>query len=126
MTASLTLQETYGTAIAAHAGWNVRFRDCLSGKLARDPAVVEQPNICLFGKWLEQDGQHHMDADIYTELHALHTQFHHVAATIVRLVHDGKIDQAHEMMDMGSLFAHTSAKLTLRLTQLRNAAEKGM
>jgi Chemoreceptor zinc-binding domain len=122
MTASPTLQDLSCAAIAAHDRWKARFRDFTSGMLVLDLTEIAWQDACPFGRWLQQDGPHHVDPETYTELHALHTRFHQLAATMIQLIHDGHTTQVRGMMSPNGLFTQTSTVLTIHVRRLRAMA----
>jgi Chemoreceptor zinc-binding domain len=114
--------EAISAALSAHAAWKQRFYEFMAGAIDLDPQQVEHNNLCVFGKWLEGDGVHQLPSHDYALVHKLHTQFHRVAATIVRLKQEGYIEEAQAHLRIGGDFPKVSAQLSRCLLASRDKA----
>jgi Chemoreceptor zinc-binding domain len=83
---------------------------------------VEQNTLCVFGKWLEGEGVHQLPSQDYALVQKLHTQFHRVAAAIVRLKQDGYTEEAQAHLRIGGDFPNVSAQLSRYLIASRDKA----
>ncbi len=102
-------------AIHSHSEWKVYFYNFLHGKLALDAARLGEDHHCTFGLWLESTGHHCLSDADYTEICALHADFHDVVATIVRKIKTKDYSGAHADIAPGGMFNHASELLAQRL-----------
>lgn len=107
-------------AIAAHGQWKVKFRDFMAGKLDLDANVVQQNNQCQFGKWLESNGHQLLRKLDFDEIDRLHTEFHKVAADVIRKKKSGDVAGAEQALATGGTFTTASAKLTTRIMGVKS------
>jgi Chemoreceptor zinc-binding domain len=114
--------EAIDAALTAHVAWKQQFNQFMTGALDLDPQQVEQNNNCVFGKWLEREGLHHLPAQDYACICQLHTQFHWVAAAIVRLKKEGYTEEAQAHLRIGGDFPNVSAQLSRYLIASRDKA----
>lgn len=106
-------------AIAAHGQWKVKFRDFMAGKLELDANVVQQNNQCQFGKWLESHGHKLLKGADYDEINRLHSEFHKIAADVIRKKKSGDAAGAEHALASGGVFTTASAKLTTRIMAVK-------
>ncbi len=113
-----TLKEQITQAVAAHGQWKVKFRDFMAGKLELDANVVQVNNQCPFGKWLEAEGKTAMASYHFDDIHRLHTEFHKVAAEVIRKKKSGDLNGAQKYLDSGGVFTLASAALTRKMMEV--------
>lgn len=115
----MSLKEQITAAIAAHGQWKVKFREFMDGKLDLDPNTVQRNDQCQFGKWLESDGKKQLPATDFADIHRLHTEFHKVAAEVVRKKKAGNIKAAQQDLDAGGAFATATSSLTKKMMAVK-------
>lgn len=115
----MSVSDELRQAIAAHGQWKVKFRDFMAGKLELDANVVQQNNQCQFGKWLESQGHKLLKKGDYDEINQLHTEFHKVAAEVIRKKKAGQTQAAEQALATGGAFTTTSARLTTRIMAVK-------
>ncbi len=114
----MSVKEQVTQAIAAHGQWKVKFRDFMAGKLELDASVVQMNNQCPFGKWLEGEGNKSLPKEYYEDISRLHTEFHKVAADVIRKKKAGDVSGAQAYLASGGVFTMASATLTRKLMEL--------
>lgn len=115
----MSVSDELRQAIAAHGQWKVKFRDFMAGKLELDANVVQQNNQCQFGKWLESQGHKLLNKMDFSEIDKLHTEFHKVAAEVIRKKKAGQTQMAEQALASGGVFTTASAKLTSRIMAVK-------
>ncbi|MBI5462627.1 MAG: CZB domain-containing protein [Gammaproteobacteria bacterium] len=115
----MSVSDELRQAIAAHGLWKQKFRDFMAGTLDLDASVVQQNNQCQFGKWLESQGHKRLNNLDFSEIDQLHTEFHKVAAEVIRKKKAGQTQVAEQSLAAGGVFAAASAKLTSRLMAVK-------
>ncbi|MBI5040268.1 MAG: CZB domain-containing protein [Gammaproteobacteria bacterium] len=115
----MSVSDELRQAIAAHGQWKVKFREFMAGTLDLDPSVVQQNNQCQFGKWLESQGHSLLKNLDFDEINQLHTEFHKVAAEVIRKKKAGQTQVAEQAVACGGAFATASAKPTTRLMTVK-------
>lgn len=115
----MSVSDEMRQAIAAHGQWKVKFRDFMAGKLELDANIVQQNNQCQFGKWLESQGNKLLNRMDYDEINRLHTEFHKVAAEVIRKKKGGDAAGAEQSLATGGAFTTASAKLTTRIMAVK-------
>ncbi len=108
----MTLKEAITAAIGAHGKWKTKFREFMDGKLDLDAATVQKNNACDFGKWLEGEGKQALVAGDYQQIHRLHTEFHHTAASVITMKKTGDVAGAEKALSLSGTFTGASAALT--------------
>ncbi|MEZ5256991.1 MAG: methyl-accepting chemotaxis protein [Ilumatobacteraceae bacterium] len=101
-------------AIGAHADWKAKLVNALEhGGAGLDPAAIRPDVRCAFGKWLHGsiDPEYRRSSD-YSHVVTHHARFHQIAADIVTLAQQGRVDEARQLLAHGSEFAVTSSTLT--------------
>lgn len=116
----MSVSDELRQAIAAHGQWKQKFRDFMAGTLDLDPSVVQQNNQCQFGKWLESQGHIALGRMDYDEIDRLHTEFHKVAAEVIRTKKAGQTQVAEQALATGGTFATASANLTRRIMAVKS------
>jgi hypothetical protein len=108
-------------AISAHAKWKMKLASYISKPdQSLQASVVGANNLCDLGKWLHGDGMKYSRLPEYSKLVADHTQFHQIAAEIIR-----KADSGHKVTDEIALgakskFASASSAIVLSLMAMRS------
>ena len=106
------------SAITAHNLWKVRLRTAIYGGAIPDEKKVGADNLCDLGKWLYSDGVSHEHLPEYRDLRARHTEFHHVAAQVVKLVKAGNKTAAADELEHGE-FSKASSAVVLAIMKLK-------
>ena len=116
----MSLREEIEQAIADHAAWKTRFRDFVNGRVELDAATVGLPNHCLFGKWLEKEGERMLlPKEAHDEIYALHAEFHRVAAETIKKKNSGDLNGAMQYLTANGAFGQASAALVQRMLKLK-------
>jgi hypothetical protein len=113
-------------AIEAHIRWKVRLEAYLSGSGSEklDPAVVEQDNQCVLGKWIHgAGGEQYHGSPMVVELTETHAAFHKCVAEIVRKADRGEITEATNCLHNGE-YSKLSYRIKTQLARLCLAANK--
>ena len=112
-------------AVVAHMKCKVRLRDYINGKAAPDyqpdPDKVSHDGQCLLGKWIYGSGRGYLDDEQFNQLCADHTEFHLMAAEIVRNV-QADDRSAAEAIFKGE-FQKTSRKVVQALARLEQSID---
>jgi hypothetical protein len=109
-------------ALGAHGLWVARFRRVIAGQEKVEAAIVGRDDQCEFGKWMQADGQKHLDAASFKELRQLHQEFHRVAGALVQRVDAGDLASAKRSMELGGDFNKASAVLAQALMKAKSKA----
>ena len=107
------IQDEITKGIGMHAIWKGRLRSAIeTGHCEYTPAEASKDNRCEFGKWLY--GLHVDEAQkaSYEEVRRLHSDFHREVGSVLMRALGGKKEEAEKAIDIGSVFAKTSAALT--------------
>ncbi|HWS02877.1 MAG TPA: CZB domain-containing protein [Gammaproteobacteria bacterium] len=115
----MSVSDELRQAIAAHGLWKVKFRDFMAGTLDLDANVVQQNNQCQFGKWLESQGHKLLNKIDFDEIDRLHTEFHKVAAEVIRKKKSGQNQAAEQALATGGSFTGASSQLTKRIMAVK-------
>lgn len=116
----MSLREEIEQAIADHAAWKTRFRDFVNGRIELDAATAGLPNHCLFGKWLEKEGERMLlPKETHDEIHTLHAEFHRVAAETIKKKNSGNINGAMQDISANGAFGRASTALVQRMLKLK-------
>jgi len=110
----MSTQDQINVAIGAHAMWKTRLKSAIdSGSSEFSPSVVQQDNLCDFGKWLYGTAATSLKSSPhYTKCVELHRQFHIIAARVLSLALGRKKDEAIRSMNLQGEFAVASSSLT--------------
>jgi methyl-accepting chemotaxis protein len=117
-----TALENLRRAMLAHGEWKHKFRSFMEGKLELDAEKVKHNNLCEFGKWLAADGKDELGPQ-FSEIDHLHSQFHLVAADVVRMKKAGNLAAAEESLSLKGEFMKASSTLVHILMALVDAGE---
>jgi hypothetical protein len=119
----MNLKEEINLYIAQHGMWKSRLLDSLEKRSSEfDPEAVKTDNQCAFGKWLYNSISSDLKAsNLYEEVRAAHADFHRETARILRLIMDGKMDEAKRSLEMDTVYAAISSKLTLLMMQWKRS-----
>jgi chemoreceptor zinc-binding protein len=107
-------------AAKVHRDWNTKLRLYINGSGEIDYKVVQKDNLCELGKWIYNEGQQYSSLKEYQDLKSTHADFHKTAAEIVKLVDNGKIDEAKTNLEAGQKFR----KLSMEIVGLLASIEK--
>ena len=91
-------------AIHAHVQWKQRLLHCINGETDEklDPKQVGSDHQCELGKWLHGSGaEKYSDYPSFDSLKAIHADFHHLAADIVKAAHRGDREGALLLLNHG-------------------------
>jgi len=116
MTSGNSARDHIRKAIAAHGAWKTKFRDFMVGKIELDAGKVAPNNLCDFGKWLEREGAEELGGD-FQEINSLHSQFHRIAAEVVRKKQAGNTAAAEKSLALTGDFGRTSSSLIHKLME---------
>ncbi len=119
----MSAHEEIGNAITAHGQWKVRLRNAIdTGQCDSTPDKVKMDNNCSFGKWLhDRIDSAYKTTPMYREIMALHADFHKEAGNILELALNGRKDEAHNLLKVGSNFSSISAKLTMKMKEWQDS-----
>lgn len=116
----MSLRDEIEQAIADHAAWKTHFRDFVNGRVELDAATAGLPNHCLFGEWLEKEGERMLlPRETHDEIYTLHAEFHRVAAETIKMKHSGDINGAIQAISPNGIFGKASAALVQRMLKLK-------
>lgn len=99
-------------ALHAHTLWRTRFKDFLNGKSSFDIESISATDRCNFGKWLDNEGYRMIPSSLREEICTVHTEFHQIAADIVRKIKEKRFAEAKQ--DIAQDGALNKASLRLR------------
>lgn len=111
-------------AIGAHQKWKARLRMQLSGTATETlrPEEVAKEDLCVLGQWIRgQGGRTFAGKPEFTEVAAVHAEFHQIAAQVLRLAQSGNAIVAERLLE-GEFFA-ASSRVVTALTKCRNACK---
>ena len=114
--------------LADHQGWITELKASVDEE--REFKLATDPHKCAFGKWYDsyQSDSRMLNA-ILKKFDAPHKIIHGIAEKVTQLVHDGKVDEGHDLIDctekneltiMVGLFA--DIKTAMRETSRRRIA----
>lgn len=122
-TGEVTVEGQITNAIGAHGAWKKRLLVAIAaGKHNEDVAAVALSDRCAFGKWLRDTVPVERDVECHERALALHAEFHVEAASVLRLVSGGKLDEARSSVGPGGDFAEASRVLTAGMIRWRKIA----
>lgn len=114
----MSIKQEIEAALHAHALWRKRFMDFLSGHAPFDIEKIDSDIECDFGKWLAHDGGRHIPVELFEQIRVAHTEFHHVAATVVRHIKEKDYPSAHDMIAPDGALNQSSTHLTALLMKV--------
>lgn len=110
-------------AIGAHGAWKKRLATAVaSGTHREDIGAVAMNDKCAFGKWLRETEPSGRDTAAHHRAAELHADFHVAAATVLRHISGGKIEEARASLSQGGNFAEASRVLTAAMIAWRKSA----
>ncbi len=98
-------------AIQEHSAWKTKFRDFLNGKTSLNVQSIGETDQCKFGQWLEGEGKRLLPQQHLDEIVKLHTEFHRIAAEVIRKIKQK--DFAGARSDIAAEGAFNQASLAL-------------
>ena len=112
------MAEMIKTTIATHGLWRMMLKAAIQTGYAGElrPSTVARAPDCKFSLWLESlppDAQHTPRA---VEVKRVHAEFHKVAAEVLHLALERRVELATNAMDRGT-FATTLAHLNVLLCE---------
>ncbi len=104
-------------ALNTHRRWKDRLLKAIeTGTSEFKPATVRMDSQCEFGKWLYNDASAELQQTAqYQQIKQLHSTFHHEAARILEIALQGRRDEAHHLLGVGSNFEKTAEALNTEL-----------
>lgn len=90
--------------LLSHVRWKKRLSNYIKdgGEEILDPETLSCDSTCSLGHWLYGYGDHvYGNKARFKELKALHAEFHHYAAEIVRAVNRGEGEKAQKLLHHG-------------------------
>ncbi|MBK6696536.1 MAG: CZB domain-containing protein [Myxococcales bacterium] len=117
----MSCHEACTKAIAAHANWKARFRQFMAGEVELDASVVERNDACEFGKWLATSSAE-LPKEHAKAIVDAHTEFHRVAAEVVRAKGAGRTQEAEASLEPSGRFGKATTALTRSVIAARDAA----
>lgn len=116
----ISMQDAISNGIGAHGLWKGRLLRIIEGeKTDLTVEKVQVDNACPFGKWLHGLPPSERPR-IWSEIQALHADFHKEAAHVLGLALQGKKEDAkHEMAENGTFMARSGQLTNAMLRWLR-------
>lgn len=108
------------TAIDAHIRWRHRLESFVQGTSQERLLfqVVASDDQCVLGKWLHGEAKRkYGHFDLFTELVAIHAQFHQFAGGVLNAAVDGKHEEAMSLLQTGG-YPRSSVKVKHLLAKL--------
>lgn len=109
----------FQAAVSAHQKWKVRLQACIDGTSEEklDPDEIGRDDQCVLGKWIYGQGMATFaEQPAFSDLKGAHAEFHRTAAMVLRMVYDGRKEEAAEML--GSHFSQASFRVQGLLANL--------
>jgi hypothetical protein len=108
------------SAITAHNLWKARLRTAIDGGEIPDEKKVDVDNQCDLGKWIYGDGGKQNHSPEFQELKTKHTEFHHAAAGVIKLIKAGNKAGASEDLERGQ-FSKASSAVVSAIVKVKKA-----
>ncbi|MEI6035844.1 MAG: methyl-accepting chemotaxis protein [Verrucomicrobiae bacterium] len=122
-TAALSLPAAITAAIAAHSLWKQRLQQAAeTGASEFIPDNVCRNNLCDFGKWLQALPAEARASKHFTEVDALHAQFHQLAGQILKLAVGNQGHAAKAALAPNAELGRLSSRLTRAMLSWRDQA----
>lgn len=121
----LLLQHKFevGRAIAAHAEWKARLKQCVDeGRCDASATDALRDDRCELGRWLYALPAEARAERAWSLVRDMHANFHREASEIVALVHAGDASGAREALEPDAPFEVASRRLLELLEDWRAAA----
>ncbi len=109
-------------ALSVHLKWKIRLRMAVEGHSDEmlDPNVVSKDDLCELGKWIQEESTKTSAAKPeFGFLRGAHTEFHQVAASILRKASAG--DEAGAITQLDGDYNRLSSTVLQALTRFRVA-----
>ncbi|OKY75925.1 MAG: hypothetical protein BM485_06215 [Desulfobulbaceae bacterium DB1] len=87
-----------GQVKAAHLAWKTRLEGVLHRGASLNPVDVPDHQGCAFGKWLSAEGSSLKASPVFAAVEKSHQEVHALAMKIATLTHQGKKDEAGQLM----------------------------
>lgn len=113
-------------AVLAHSAWKSRLATAIErGHSTLTVAEARADDRCAFGQWLRTGCPTALrhDPQLAT-VRELHAEFHRSASEVLASAVAGRPDRARAEMEIGSVFADTSARLVAAIEALRGSASE--
>lgn len=108
-------------AISAHSKWKMKLASYISKPDKNlQASVVGADNQCDLGKWLYGEGQQYSRLPEYSKLVSDHSEFHKLAAEIVRNANSGQKVVDEIALGSKSKFASVSSAIVLSLKAMKS------
>jgi Chemoreceptor zinc-binding domain len=120
MSASPELMEVLEAAFTVHDAWIQQFYAFTHDAIQLDPDLVEKPDQCEFGQWLEVEGKAQLHPKDYRELLQRHAHFHLTAAHLLRLKNQGNHEAVRSYLRIGGGFTQAAFELSKYLIAIRD------
>lgn len=114
----MAMKSEIEAALQAHAAWREHFKDILNGRATFDLKSIASHDQCVLGKWLINEGQRMIPAELHKEIYAVHQDFHRLAADIIQKIKDKRYAEAHEDISLEGPLNLTSLKMRSLLVKL--------
>ena len=114
----MAMKSEIEAALHAHSAWREHFKDILNGRAPFDLKSIGASDQCTLGKWLINEGQRMIPAELHDEICTVHQDFHHIAAEIIQKIKDKRYAEAHEDISLDGPLNLTSLKLRSLLVKL--------
>jgi len=109
-------------AIATHSSCKFKLKNAIASKVCNcDIAKVVSPHKCELGVWLDSLKSNLYKYPIFKEVYDLHVLLHIETAHIMKLILDGKTDEASEAIASGGKFASISFSFTRAMMKLESS-----
>lgn len=103
-------------AIKAHLAWKTALRKAIDSKSHVDARFVGNDTSCALGHWLYGDAEHKFpELDSYWDCVIAHSELHHEAGRIAKLINAGKYADAHAALGPGSAYSNASNRILIAL-----------
>lgn len=109
----------FETAISAHGEWRVKLILFINDSGRLDEELVEDDHKCSLGCWLYGEGKRFSAYEEYQDFKSDHAEFHRLAAEVVRMVKEGRKQDAKECLAVGGPFSKLNMKIDERIIRLR-------
>ncbi len=107
-------------AITAHLSWKARLLAAIENPAKLDLKVIGADDQCELGKWIHGDGRRYTNNPDYERLVREHAHFHETAASVLRLIRQGKKDLAMMEIDGGE-YSMASQNVITCLSSLKTS-----
>jgi hypothetical protein len=114
----MSMKSEIRAALHAHAAWRKQFRDILNGRVPFDLEQISATDQCIFGQWLNNEGQRLIPADLHQEISAAHKEFHQFAAEILQKIRQKRYAEARVDISPDGGLNRASLRLRKMLVQL--------